>query len=150
MLRLIVVLALFSASAFAQTLTKPPTLVKQVEPALPDAGVTTPGTVVMEVDLGLDGKVLDARVTSGLAPDLDAAALTAIKQFEFTPAEIDGKPAAVRLQYALTFEPPRLPLIEFDAGVPTINFQGVVRTAGTREPVPAASIVIGERSTYSR
>jgi TonB family protein len=147
---LIVVLALFSASAFAQTLTKPPTLVKQVEPALPDAGVTTPGTVVMEVDLGLDGKVLDARVTSGLAPDLDAAALTAIRQFEFTPAEIDGKPAAVRLQYALTFEPPPLPLIEFDAGVPTINFQGVVRTAGTREPVPAAGIVIGERSTYSR
>lgn len=106
MIRLILVLALISSSAFAQTLTKPPTLLQQVEPQPPDGGITTPSTVVMEVDLGLDGKVLEVRVVQGVSPALDAAALKALRQFVFSPAEIDGEPAAVRIQYALTFEPP--------------------------------------------
>ena len=36
-----------------------------------------------------------------------------------------------------------------DAGVPAVNLQGVLRTAGTREPLPGASIVVGERSAIS-
>ncbi len=72
MIRLILVLALCSSSAFAQTLTKPPSLLKQVEPQPPDGGITTPGTVVMEVDLGPDGKVLEVRVVQGVSPELDA------------------------------------------------------------------------------
>jgi TonB family protein len=106
-LRLVLVLSLWGLSASAQTLTRPPTLLEKVEPATPDGGVTTTGTVVMEVDLGLDGKVLAVKVVSGLSPALDAAAVTALKQFVFTPAEIDNQPAAVRIQYALG---PRLPL----------------------------------------
>lgn len=149
MLRLLVVLALLSASALAQTLTRPPTLVKQVEPAPPDGGVTTPGTVVMEVDLGPDGKVLAVKVVSGLTPELDAAAVKALEQFEFTPAELDGQPAAVRIQYALTYSAPPPPAAEPDAGVPTLNLQGVLRTAGTREPLPGASITVGEQTAVS-
>ena len=102
-IRLALLLALCASSALAQTLTKPPTLLKRVEPLAPDGGITTPGTVVMEVDLGPDGKVLDVRIAQGLNPELDAAAMIAIKQFEFTPAELDDQPAAVRIQYALTF-----------------------------------------------
>ena len=55
---------LVSGAAPAQTLTKPPELLRQVEadfpPEMLEAG--TGGTVVMEMDIGADGKVLDARV----------------------------------------------------------------------------------------
>ena len=149
MLRLVLVLSLCGSSALAQTLTKPPALLEKVEPLTPDGGVTTPGTVVMEVDLGLDGQVLAVKVVSGISPELDAAAVTAIKQFVFTPAEIDHQPAAVRIQYALTFEPPPPPLTVIDAGVPTVNLLGVLRTAGTREPIGGASITVGEQSVVS-
>lgn len=145
---LLLLLALTSFGALAQTLTKPPTLLKQVEPQTGDAGVVT-GTVMMEVDVGLDGKVLAVKVINGLTPELDAAAMHALEQFEFTPAEIDHQPAAVRIQYALTFEAP-LPVVALvDAGVPTVNLLGVLRTAGTREPVPSASITVGEQSVLS-
>ena len=136
MIRLLLVLALCGSSAFAQTLTKPPTLLKHVDAQAPDGGVTNPGTVLMEVDLDPEGKVLEVKVVQGLSPELDAAAVAALKQFEFSPAEIDHQPAAVRIQYALTFEPPPPPLTVIDAGVPTVNLQGVLRTAGTREPRP--------------
>lgn len=145
---LLLLLALTSFGALAQTLTKPPTLLKQVEPQTGDAGVVT-GTVMMEVDVGLDGKVLAVKVINGLTPELDAAAVHALEQFEFTPAEIDHQPAAVRIQYALTFEAP-LPVVALaDAGVPTVNLLGVLRTAGTRKPVPSASITVGEQSVLS-
>lgn len=103
----------------------------------------------MEVDLGPDGKVLEVRVVQGVSPELDAAALKALRQFVFSPAELDREPAAVRIQYALTFEPPAPPLRVIDAGVPAVNLRGVLRTAGTREPLPGASIVVEERSAVS-
>ena len=76
---LLVVLALGQADGGAGVLTKAPTLVRQVEarypPSLADAGVS--GTVVMELDLGADGKVLDVRVSSSAGADFDQAALEA-------------------------------------------------------------------------
>lgn len=136
-------------SLLAQTLTKPPTLVKQVAPEIADAG-TTAGTVVMEVDLGADGKVLAVKVVTSLSPTLDAAAVKALEQFEFTPAEIDGQPAPVRIQYALTFEAAPVVLLEVDAGhTPVVNLFGVLRTAGTREAVANAAVNLGEQSVFS-
>ncbi len=146
MIRLIPVFAMCSLCAFAQTLTKPPTLIQQVQPHPPDGGVTAQGTVVMEVDLGPDGRVLAVKVVQGLTPELDAAAVAALERFVFSPAEIDNQPAAVRIQYALTFE---APLVVLDAGVPTVNLLGILRTAGTREPIPGAAITVGEQSVVS-
>ncbi len=150
MTRLSFSLALFLAlSTSAQTLTRAPTLVKQVSPEVGDAGVLT-GTVLMEVDIGPDGKVLEAKVVGSLSPELDAAALAAMKQFEFTGAEIDGQPASVRIQYALTFEATAVEPV--DAGphrASVVNLFGVLRTAGTREPVANAPVTLGERSTFS-
>jgi TonB family protein len=138
-------------SLLAQTLTKPPTLLKQVAPDTTDAGVTTPGTVVMEIDLSAEGKVTAVKVVQPLSPELDAAAVKALEQFEFTPAEIDGQPAPVRIQYALTFEPPPMVVLgEPDAGhLPVKNLFGVLRTAGTREPVANATVNVGEQSVFS-
>jgi TonB family protein len=137
-------LLLLAVSALAQTPPKMPTLVKQVDPVYPasltDAGVG--GVVVMEIDIGVDGKVMDVKVVSSAGPEFDEAAVTAARQLEFTPAEFDGKPTPVRIQYSSQFvvqqQVVEVPVI--DAGVPVVNLKGQVLTAGTREPIVAASL----------
>jgi TonB family protein len=141
--------------AFAQAdagatgvLTRAPTLVKQVEavfpPELLDAG--TGGTVVMEVDIGPDGAVLDARVVISAGAAFDASALAAVRQFGFTAAEVDGKPTAVRINYSYEFffRPQVVEtLLSPDAG-PQVNFTGRIVERGTRNPVAGAQVVVGE------
>ncbi len=162
-MRLLALLALLSSTALAQTeasdagagvLTKPPALLHQVEatfpPEMADAGVG--GTVVMEVDLGPDGKVMDARVVQSAGAAFDAAALAAVKQFEFSPAEVDGQPAAVRLQYSYQFFfKPQAVQVEADAGIDDagtpvlpVNLSGQLVERGTRIPLAGATVVVGE------
>jgi TonB family protein len=133
-------------------LTKAPSLLQQVEaefpPSMLDAG--TGGAVVMDVDVGPDGKVMDAKVVESAGADFDAAALAAVKQFLFSPAEVDGQPAAVRLRYTYTFffKPvvEQKPLEPLDAGGPlgVVNFSGTLVERGTREPIAGAQVVVGE------
>lgn len=131
-------------------LTKAPTLVQQVEavfpPELLDAGVG--GTVVMEIDLGTDGAVTDARVVTSAGDAFDREALIAIRQFRFTPAEVDGQPAAVRIQFSYQFffrqQVVEVPVVP-DAGLTgLVNFAGTIRERGTRDLLPNAQLVVGE------
>jgi TonB family protein len=126
-------------------LTKPPTLLKQVEARFPPeaAAAGVAGTVVMEVDIGADGKVLDARVVQPAGHGFDEAALEAVRQFEFTPAEVDGQPSPVRIQYAYEFlyrpqvvETPPAPQEE------QVNFAGLLLERGTRKPLAGATVVV--------
>jgi TonB family protein len=139
-------------------LTKAPVLLKQVEAPYPadaaDAGAF--GVVTLEVDLGPDGRVINARVSqSSGTPSLDDAALTAVKQFEFSPAELDGEPAAVRLEYRYHFELKPVvpePLAEAgDAGPapPVVNFTGQLKAAGTRDPIAGAIVVAAEHEAIT-
>ncbi|MDP1825352.1 MAG: TonB-dependent receptor [Archangium sp.] len=154
MVRRALVLSLFFTSlALAQedadagtgVLTKPPTLTQQIEPVFPpeliDAGVS--GVVTLEVDIGPDGKVLEARVAKSAGEAFDASALAAARQFVFTPAEIDGVPAAVRISFSLEFlyRPQVVETVAIDAGV-KVNFRGVVVERGTRDPVEGAQVVV--------
>ena len=147
------VLLLAASASFAQTPPKMPTLVKPVEPVFPaslaDAGVGA--SVVMEIDIGADGKVMDVKVVGSAGPEFDAAAVEAAKQLEFTPAEFDGVPTPVRIQYTSNFvvqQQVEVPVL-LDAGVPVVNFRGTLTTAGTREPIPAANITAGGLTTQS-
>jgi len=139
-----------ATDAGAGVLTKAPAVLKEVEAVFPpefaDAGIG--GTVVMEIDVGEDGRVLDARVLGSAGQAFDDAALAAVRSFEFSPAEVDGRPAAVRLQYSYTFlfrpqvvEAP----VASDGGAPAglVNFRGRVVRRGTREPVAGAQVVVG-------
>ncbi len=157
--------SLVPMSAAAQTpadagatgvLTRAPTLLKQVEAAFPpeelDSGVG--GTVVMEIDLGADGRVTDARVVQTAGPAFDREALSAIRQFEFGPAEVDGQPAAVRIQFSYTFffKPTVVDAMpdggtevreRGDAGItPVVNFVGTVVERGTRDAVSGALVSV--------
>jgi TonB family protein len=152
--RLLVFSALVASVSFAQTLTKAPTLVKAVEPEFPasalDAGVGA--QVVMDIDLGPDGTVTEAKVVQSAGADFDAAALAAARQLVFTPAEVDGQPAPVRIQFTSNFtvrqQVVETPVVQ-DAGVPVVNVVGRLKTAGTREPVKNATVLVGAVETMS-
>jgi TonB family protein len=144
------------AGAPKGVLTKPPAILKQVEAIFPtemlDAGAG--GTVVMEVDLGADGKVMDARVIQSAGAAFDHSALEAVRQFEFTPAEVDGVPAPVRIQYdyEFFFRPEVVTTaLDPDAGTPdnVVNFEGTLVERGTRTPLPGATIAIDDLNVVS-
>lgn len=156
MCRALALILLTAVSAFAQAPSRMqmPTLVKQVEPAYPpslaDAGVS--GVVVMEIDIGVDGRVMEVKVIGSAGPQFDEAAVAAARQLEFTPAELDGTATPVRIQYSSQFvlqqQPVEVPVAQ-DAGVSVVNLRGRLTTAGTREPIAGATITAGPLSTES-
>jgi TonB family protein len=146
------------APAPAPKLTKAPSIIKNVEPRYPaeafDAGLA--GDVTMTLDLDATGRVTAAVVTKGAGHGFDEAAVEAAKQIEFSPAEVDGKPSPIRLEYTLHFQP-RVVAPTPDAGAPVdaeppppppppppapVVMRGLLREKGTREPVPAADVSI--------
>jgi TonB family protein len=142
--------ALAQSDGGAGVLTKAPTLVERVEatfpPELLDAGVG--GTVVMEIDLGVDGTVTDAKVVQSAGEGFDREALAAIRRFRFTPAEVDFVPTPVRIQfsYQFFFRPQVVEVpVTADAGATgLVNFAGLVLERGTRDPLPDTQVVVGE------
>ena len=60
------------------------------------------GVVIMEVVIGLDGKVQDARVLRSI-PLLDQAAIDAVRQWEFTPTLLNGSPVPVIMTVTVQF-----------------------------------------------
>lgn len=84
---------------------RPPTKVKDVPPVLPEvarqAGVF--GVVILEVTIDEEGRVSNARVLRSI-PLLDQAALDAVRQWEFTPTYVDGRPRPVILTVPVPFQ----------------------------------------------
>lgn len=73
-----------------------PVLLERVDPVYPEAARTAVigGTVGLELTIGVDGVVTDAKVVRSAGFGLDEAALAAAKRFKFRPATKDGKPIA--------------------------------------------------------
>src|SRR6516225_8314750 len=82
-------------AATGPVVTKPPKLVKFVPAVYPkdkhDAGITA--EVLLSIEIGADGQVGDVEVVKTAGADFDAAAVAAVKQFVFEPADIDNQPA---------------------------------------------------------
>jgi TonB family protein len=80
----------------------------RVDPEYPeqarDRGIQ--GIVVLSVRAGRDGRVEEVRLVGG-QPLLVEAAITAVKQWQFKPHLIDGKPVETQTRITLTFELPR-------------------------------------------
>ena len=105
------------------------------------------------ITIGLDGKVPDAKVlqTSGF-PAMDESALTTIRQFEFTPAELDGKPATIRLEYDFNFVPalpPPPPRLDEPPPPPPVNFKGRVLERGTRDALVGATVFLPQSGLHA-
>ena len=143
---------LADAGAPTGVLTKPPALKRQVEAAYPPdaAAQQLEGTVVMLIDISETGAVTDVQVTQPAGHGFDEAAVAAVQQFQFEPAEVDNVPAPVRIQYAYQFVwragaaarghrrrrrgAPRRP----------VNFSGQALERGTRKPLDGAEVALPE------
>lgn len=137
-------------------LTKAPQLLQNVEPVYPEEAKAEKltGDVVMTVDLDAAGKVAQVLVTQSAGHGFDEAAIAAVKQFVFSPAEFNGEPAPVRLSYTQHFvyvEPPPPPPVDagFDADggaieAPAVllplSLKGRILERASRKAVPGAAV----------
>jgi feruloyl esterase len=62
------------------------------------------GVVKLDVIIGIDGRVHNARVVKSLEPTLDAKALETVKTWKFTPSTKDGKPVAVEMEIEVRYD----------------------------------------------
>jgi protein TonB len=60
------------------------------------------GVVIIEATIGPNGKVQDAKVLRS-HPLLEAAALDAVRQWEFTPTLLNGSPVSVVMTVTVDF-----------------------------------------------
>ena len=83
---------------------KPPMKTKDVRPTYPPIAQSArvQGVVIIEATIGPGGKVQDARVLRSI-PLLDAAALDAVRQWEFTPTLLNGVPVPVIMTVTVQF-----------------------------------------------
>ncbi|MCB9522681.1 MAG: TonB-dependent receptor [Myxococcales bacterium] len=135
-------------------LTKAPEIKKFVEAEYPAAALTEGRGATVVLDLVLDdaGAVIEAQVVQSGGAEFDEAAIGAVYQFEFSPAEIDNKPASVRIQYEYVFTPRKVveakpPPADSPVGAVT----GLLLERGTRKPLVGLRVVLEklERETYS-
>jgi protein TonB len=82
----------------------PPRKIQDVAPVYPPIAQSArvQGSVVIEATIGTDGHVQDARVLRSI-PLLDAAALDAVRQWEFSPALFNGVPVPVIMTITVRF-----------------------------------------------
>ncbi len=139
----------------AGQLSKLPKQTKFVEAEYPkealEKGITA--DVVLLLDINAEGKVDAVGIAVPAEPPglgFDEAAMIAAQQFEFEPAEMDGQPIAVQIEYRYRFTltpkvaPPPAP---GEAPVeatrqPVVNFSGVLRERGTRLPLPGVIVTV--------
>ena len=78
--------------------------VKHVAPVYPPAAreAKISGIVILEVEIGVEGRVQEARVLRSI-PELDDAALEAVRQWEYTPRRVDGEPMPVKMSVTIQF-----------------------------------------------
>lgn len=89
----------------------PPVKVKDVVPvypaALSESGVE--GTVILEAQVGADGKTKDIRVISSPHPALERAAIDAVSGWEFVPTTLNGNEIDTPMNISVTFTRPAAP-----------------------------------------
>jgi protein TonB len=61
------------------------------------------GRVVMDLLIDKTGSVRKVELVRGPGGGLDEAAIEAVRQFEFLPAEVQGQPVAVKIRYSYIF-----------------------------------------------
>jgi TonB family protein len=84
---------------------KNPSLKHEVKPRYPIQAMRDhlEGTVLLEAIVDETGSVIAVRVAKSARPDLDAEALGAAREWQFTPAMLDGHPVRVLVQIELAF-----------------------------------------------
>lgn len=139
LLAALVMVSTLALEARAQdaVITRAPELIELVPADYPEAEreAGREATVTIQITIAATGAVEDAVITESAGELFDAAALAAVRRFRFSPAEIDGVPAAVRILYAYRFTlAPLAPT--------TATLAGVVRDRRTRAPIAGVTLAI--------
>ncbi|HXI12006.1 MAG TPA: TonB family protein [Thermoanaerobaculia bacterium] len=73
---------------------KAPVLLHRVEPNIPASVLRNipPGVVIIEAIIDRSGRVCSAKVLRPLHREFDSAAIAAVRQWHFRPAELKGEP----------------------------------------------------------
>ena len=83
---------------------RPPTKLVDVKPEYPEdarsAGIH--GVVILDIVIGEDGSVIEARVIRSI-PELDQAAIDAVRQWRFEPTLLNGEPVEVEMNVTVNF-----------------------------------------------
>lgn len=133
------------AGVHVPVLTRPPALLEFVTADYPaeatDAGYSA--SVKLRITVAADGSVSDATVLERKGFGFDEAATAAVKRFRFSPAEIDGVPAPVQLEYVYHFvlqvpDAGAAPLIE--PPTPTATLKGELIIRGSRTRLPGGTV----------
>jgi TonB family protein len=85
--------------------TNAPELIQALQASYPVEAAGRSGQVEVAVVIGPDGTVADARVVSSTDPVFDPASVSAVRVLRFTPASMDGRPVAVRVNLPIRWEP---------------------------------------------
>jgi len=91
--------------------------------------------VVLRLTISAVGAVEDAVVTTSGGADFDAAAVAAARRFVFEAAEVDGRPAAVRIAFRYAFT------VREEAPA-TARFDGIVRIRTSRRPLAGVTVTV--------
>ena len=68
------------------------------------ATVTNDAEVVLELNVGEDGKARDIQVVKSVNPQLDAPVVAAVRKFRFSPAMLDNQAISVPLSLTVTVQ----------------------------------------------
>jgi TonB family protein len=85
---------------------KPPRLIHSVDPTFNNVarGLLYSGKVLIQFEVTQDGKVTNMSLVQPLGMGLDESALTAVQQYIFSPATMDGKPVSVEINVQINFQ----------------------------------------------
>lgn len=85
--------------------TNAPELLQALQTSYPAEGAGRSGQVEVAVVIGPDGTVADARVVSSTDSVFETPSVSAVRMLRFTPASVDGRPVAVRVNLPIRWEP---------------------------------------------
>jgi TonB family protein len=85
----------------------PPKAARLVAPAYPYAlrDQQVGGSVVVEMVIGADGKIVDAKIVKSSRPEFEVPSLDAVKKWQFTAGRANGRAVNTRVTQELKFEP---------------------------------------------
>jgi TonB family protein len=127
-----------------------PGLLKRLEPAYPleaaRLGIT--GQVIVDVVIGKNGQVRDARIARSI-PELDGAALAAVRQSRFAQPRVDGVPSDVEATLVLAFTLRRSPAPTDDIDLARFYVERADHSAAEPPLVRALETVTRENECFA-
>ncbi|WP_338870952.1 TonB family protein [Myxococcus stipitatus] len=133
------------------TITKAPELVRSVSAQYPEQALAQglTASVRLIITIGADGAVTDVQPTEPVGNGFDEAAIAAVRQFQFSPAEVDGVPAPVQVEYVYNFTlntPPPAEGESAEAAAPKATLTGQLISRGSRSRVAGATVRCGDEA----